>query len=52
VPDRGKVAQFAFDASTWTTSVEYTIGLHHVFRQKDPGKFKLLHIAQEGSVWC
>lgn len=38
VPDKGKVAQFAFDASTWTTSVEYTIGLHHVFRQKDPSK--------------
>lgn len=37
VPDKGKIAQFAFDASTWTTSVEYTIGLHHVFRQKDPG---------------
>jgi ATP-dependent DNA helicase PIF1 len=38
VPDKGKIAQFAFDASTWTTAVEYTIGLHHVFRQKDPGK--------------
>lgn len=38
VPDKGKVAQFAFDASTWGTAVEYTIGLHHVFRQKDPGK--------------
>lgn len=43
VPDKGKVAQFAFDASTWTTAVEYTIGLHHVFRQKDPGEFKLTH---------
>lgn len=40
VPDKGKVAQFAFDASTWNTAVEYTIGLHHVFRQKDPGKIK------------
>jgi ATP-dependent DNA helicase PIF1 len=52
VPDRGKVAQFAFDASTWTTSVEYTIGLHHVFRQKDPGKFERFHTAHEESVWC
>jgi ATP-dependent DNA helicase PIF1 len=51
VPDRGKVAQFAFDASTWTTSVEYTIGLHHVFRQKDPGKLKCFHTAHEG-VCC
>lgn len=41
VPDKGKVAQFAFDASTWTTAVEYTIGLHHVFRQKDPGMHTL-----------
>jgi ATP-dependent DNA helicase PIF1 len=48
VPDRGKVAQFAFDASTWTTSVEYTIGLHHVFRQKDPGKSQPFH--HEGRV--
>lgn len=38
VPDKGKVAQFAFDAATWPTAVEYTIGLHHVFRQKDPGE--------------
>ncbi|KAG9804823.1 hypothetical protein KCU77_g22577, partial [Aureobasidium melanogenum] len=36
VPDSGKVAKFAFDAATWSTSIEYTIGLHHVFRQKDP----------------
>lgn len=37
VPDKGKIAQFAFDAGTWPTAVEFTIGLHHVFRQKDPG---------------
>lgn len=37
VPDSGRVAKFAFDASTWPTSIEHTIGLHHVFRQKDPG---------------
>lgn len=38
VPEGGRVAKFAFDASTWPTSIEHTIGLHHVFRQKDPGK--------------
>ena len=38
VPEGGRVARFAFDASTWPTSIEHTIGLHHVFRQKDPGK--------------
>lgn len=38
VPDYGKVAKFAFDAGTWNTTIAHTIGLHHVFRQKDPGK--------------
>lgn len=37
VPDQGKVAKFCFDAATWTTSIEHTIGLTKVFRQKDPG---------------
>jgi len=36
VPDYGKVAKFAFDAATWNTTIDHTIGLHHVFRQKDP----------------
>ena len=48
VPDSGRVAKFAFDAATWNTTIEHTIGLHHVFRQKDPSKciiigFKLTH---------
>lgn len=38
VPDYGKVAKFSFDAATWNTSIEHTIGLSQVFRQKDPGK--------------
>ena len=38
VPENGRAAKFAFDAATWNTSVEHTIGLHHVFRQKDPSK--------------
>lgn len=37
VPDSGKVAKFAFDAATWNTSIDHTIGLTQVFRQKDPG---------------
>ena len=36
VPDYGKIAKFSFDAATWTTSIEHTIGLTQVFRQKDP----------------
>ena len=38
VPDYGKAAKFAFDAATWNTSIDHTIGLTQVFRQKDPGK--------------
>ena len=41
VPDSGKVAKFSFDAATWNTSIEHTIGLTQVFRQKDPGMTSL-----------
>lgn len=37
VPDGGQEATFAFDANTWTTVMQHTIGLTQVFRQKDPG---------------
>jgi len=40
VPDYHSVAKFAFDAATWNTSIEHTIGLTQIFRQKDPGMFK------------
>lgn len=36
VPDYGRVSKFSFDAATWNTSIEHTIGLTQVFRQKDP----------------
>ena len=42
VPDSNRIAKFAFDAATWNTTIEHTIGLHHVFRQKDPGKIIFL----------
>lgn len=40
VPERDKSrdAKFAFDAATWSTSIDHTIGLTQVFRQRDPGK--------------
>ena len=41
VPDPGRVAKFAFEAAKWSTTIEYTIGLHHVFRQKDPSTLKI-----------
>lgn len=37
VPDYSRASKFAFDAATWNTSIEHTIGLTQVFRQKDPG---------------
>ena len=37
VPEYGRISKFAFDAATWNTSIEHTIGLTQVFRQKDPG---------------
>lgn len=39
VPEGDKrEAKFAFDAATWSTSIDHTIGLTEVFRQKDPGE--------------
>ena len=43
VPDSGKLAKFAFEAATWTTSIDHTIGLTQVFRQRDPGRVASFH---------
>jgi ATP-dependent DNA helicase PIF1 len=50
VPEFGKMAKFAFDAGTWTTSIEHTIGLTHVFRQKDPVFAGMLNEMREGRL--
>ncbi|KAH9829139.1 ATP-dependent DNA helicase PIF1 [Teratosphaeria destructans] len=51
VPEgHGRVAKFAFDAATWNTTIEYTIGLHHVFRQKDPVFAGMLNEMREGRL--
>ncbi|KAL6708573.1 DNA helicase [Coniothyrium glycines] len=50
VPESGRQAKFAFDACTWTTSIEHTIGLHHVFRQKDPVFANMLNEMREGRL--
>jgi len=45
VPDydnKARGAKFAFDAGTWNTTINHTIGLTEVFRQKDPGKIRHL----------
>lgn len=42
VPDNGsgRAVKFAFDAGTWSTAINHTIGLTEIFRQKDPGSFR------------
>lgn len=47
VPDYGRVSKFSFDAATWNTSIEHTIGLTQVFRQKDPGPLLDIHIKED-----
>ena len=44
VPDYGKVAKFCFEAGTWGTSIEHTIGLTQVFRQKDPSEYSAISV--------
>ncbi|GAP88832.2 putative DNA repair and recombination protein pif1 [Rosellinia necatrix] len=51
VPDGGKKeAKFAFDAATWNTSIDHTIGLTHVFRQKDPQFAGMLNEMRLGRI--
>ena len=50
VPDRGKISRFAFEASTWNTSIEHTIGLTQVFRQRDPTFANLLNEMRLGRI--
>src|SRR3569833_1792604 len=42
VPDGDKTrnVKIAFEAATWATSIDHTIGLTEVFRQKDPGTYE------------
>lgn len=50
VPDTGRIAKFAFEAATWNPSIDHTIGLHHVFRQKDPEFAGMLNEMREGRL--
>lgn len=43
VPENNKIAKFAFEAETWNTSIDYTIGLTQVFRQRDAGMTSTSH---------
>ncbi|OAX78569.1 hypothetical protein ACJ72_07124, partial [Emergomyces africanus] len=50
VPDSTKTAKFAFSASTWNTTIEHTILLTHVFRQKDPKFAAMLNEIRLGKL--
>jgi ATP-dependent DNA helicase PIF1 len=50
VPDGGRQAQFAFNADSWNTTIEHTICLQKVFRQKDPEFARMLNQMREGRL--
>lgn len=51
VPDgEQRESVFAFDASTWETSIDHTIGLTQVFRQKDPEFANMLNEMRIGTI--
>ncbi|PHH84384.1 hypothetical protein CDD83_2022 [Cordyceps sp. RAO-2017] len=53
VPDqdrRREGIKFAFDAATWTTSIDHTIGLTQVFRQRDPQFAGMLNEMRLGKI--
>lgn len=50
VPERNTVAKFAFDAATWSTCIQHTILLTHVFRQKDPVFANMLNEMRLGKL--
>ncbi|KAK4455905.1 PIF1-like helicase-domain-containing protein [Podospora aff. communis PSN243] len=52
VPDGNKQrdVKFAFDAGTWNLSIDHTIGLTQVFRQKDPDFAEMLNEMRLGKI--
>ncbi|PFH63232.1 hypothetical protein XA68_15866 [Ophiocordyceps unilateralis] len=52
VPDNfsKEPTKFAFDASTWMTSIDHTIGLTQVFRQRDPMFAGMLNELRLGKI--
>lgn len=50
VPDSNSASTFCFDAKSWTSAIDHTIGLHHVFRQKDPTFAGMLNEMREGRL--
>ena len=50
VPEGGREAKFSFAAATWDTSIQHTILLTHVFRQKDPEFANMLNEMRLGRL--
>ncbi|CAM1502948.1 Fc.00g077240.m01.CDS01 [Cosmosporella sp. VM-42] len=52
VPESGskRETKFAFDAATWSTSIDHTIGLTQVFRQRDPQFAQMLNEIRLGKI--
>ncbi|GAB1320338.1 DNA helicase [Madurella fahalii] len=52
VPDGSKQreSKFAFDAATWSMSIDHTIGLTEVFRQRDPEFAGMLNEMRLGRI--
>ncbi|EQL02356.1 DNA helicase PIF1, ATP-dependent [Ophiocordyceps sinensis CO18] len=53
VPDHDKKREgtkFAFDSATWSTSIDHTIGLTQVFRQRDPVFAGMLNEMRLGKI--
>lgn len=50
VPDRNTEAKFVFDAVAWSTCIQHTILLTHVFRQKDEQFARMLNEMRLGKM--
>jgi ATP-dependent DNA helicase PIF1 len=50
VPESNRETKFVFDAATWNTSIQHTILLTEVFRQKDPVFASMLNEMRLGKL--
>ncbi|KAJ5656177.1 ATP-dependent DNA helicase PIF1 [Penicillium longicatenatum] len=50
VPEKGQDAKFSFAAATWNTTIQHTILLTHVFRQRDPEFAAMLNEMRLGKI--
>ncbi|OLN81460.1 ATP-dependent DNA helicase PIF1 [Colletotrichum chlorophyti] len=48
--DKSRDAKFAFEAATWNTAIDHTIGLTQVFRQRDPVFANMLNEMRLGKI--